>query len=65
MFWTIALENGGYISYLLLANRRYSTAFEVQNAAGAIDNISDINFSEIQYMYMYITLLGDNIVLTK
>ena len=45
---TTTLNDGGSISYLLPANRRYSTTtFEVETAAGFIDNISNINFSEI------------------
>ena len=44
---TTVLEDDGYISYTLLANRRYSTAFEVETVAGTMENISTITFSEI------------------
>ena len=47
MPWTTAFEDGGLISYLLPANQRYSTAYEVETAVRAMDNILDINFSEI------------------
>ena len=46
---TTAFEDGGFISYTLPANRRYSTAFEVETAAGAMDSISTIKFSETEH----------------
>ena len=50
---TTELEDGGNITYLLPANRRYSTTtFEVETAVGTIDNISNINFSESQYVHV-------------
>ena len=48
------LEDGHYISYTLPEDRKYSTYFEISNAAGTWI-ISGSNFSEI---HMYI-LLGD------
>ena len=46
-----AFENDATISYTLPANGRYSTAFEVETAAGATDIM---NFSEILNMVLNI-----------
>ena len=47
---TTAIENDGLIIYTLPANRRYSTAFEVETTAGTMENISNIDFSETKIL---------------
>ena len=40
------LQDGGFVTYGLTADRRYSTFFKISNVAGTW-NVSEYNFSEI------------------